>query len=128
MGTKKWTFSAGHPSHHVNWAVDYDYADDLSPEDQAWLSRFTDEFYLSKAKPELQNQEQTRERWRAYKAGQRDLMSRGATLGKAVPRLPRRPADHSTEDQAIELLEARRGRERVDSVEGPSPEETGELN
>jgi hypothetical protein len=128
MRSKNRGFKAGHPAHHVDWAVDYDYVDKLSPEELKWLETFTREHYFSWSKLELQTREQVRDRRRAYKAGQRDLMSRGATLGKAVPRLPRRPADHSTEDQAIELLEARRGRERVDSVEGPSPEETVELN
>lgn len=62
-------------SPHVNWQVDFDYLDKLDPASREWLEQFSGEFYKSQARV-LQSGDQIRERWRAYKANQRDVTSR----------------------------------------------------
>lgn len=60
----------------LNWQVDFDYLDTLSPEDLKWIQKFSDEFYSNGTRAPLQDRDQLRERWRAYQANRRDLATR----------------------------------------------------
>lgn len=104
-------------SPHVAWQLDYDYVGQLNAEEREWLSRFTEEYYLSCRNGALPDGAR-REAWRSYKRGQKDVMSRGDGAGKRSDLEPAAaPVANTTETHLVELIDAKRAK----SVPSPSP-------
>lgn len=75
--------SRRHPGR--NWQLDMDYLHKLGPEELAFMERFCNESYHSAArtKDALHSQDAQRALWRAYKANERDALTRAAAVGRA---------------------------------------------
>lgn len=65
----------------TRWLVDYDYVSKLSPEDQAWLAQFTDEYYagdFSYDEPLHADKDLQLERYRAQNYNWNDAVTRAS--------------------------------------------------
>lgn len=90
---------------YLAWTNDADYLAKLSPEDRQFYERFIGEYYRNATLHAVLDKDTRRERWRAYQANRRDLLTRHrvdpqtALDGGVLPNPPAPPSENDLIDE-----------------------------